>query len=81
MSSLQSPPLKRTSGTAAELTRASSSDTRRSWLRLSAAGDGMGKPPFEQELHHTALVLEPRDVTADPDAVHRCTTKADVAGQ
>ena len=37
-------PLKRTSGTAADLTRASSSDTRRSWLRLSAAGDGMGKP-------------------------------------
>ena len=40
-----------------------------------------GEAPLEKELHHTALVLEPRDVTPGADAVPRCTTKADVAGQ
>ena len=81
MSSLDSPALKRTTGTPVFSSSASSSVTRRSWLRLSRAGEGMVPPSVEQELDHPALVLDPRDVAPDPDAVHRGAAKADVLVQ
>ena len=66
MSSLDSPALKRTTGTPVLASSASSSATSRSWLRLSRAGDGMVPPPVEQELDQPELVLDARDVAADP---------------
>jgi hypothetical protein len=44
MSSFDSPLLKRTTGTPAAATSASSSVTNLTWLRFSAAGDGMVLP-------------------------------------
>ena len=81
MSSLHSPALKRTSGTPDAATSESSSILSRSWLRLSAAGEGMRLPRWTRNFYQPALVLQARDVPPDADAVHRAAAEADVVVQ
>ena len=81
MSSLDSPALKRTTGTPVPLLERLELGDEPFAVAVEQCGRGDGAASIEQELDHPALVLESFDVAPDPDAVHRCAAKADVLVQ